>query len=155
VSEVGGLAVAWSPVDIKEVTRALRRLDPDLFLDKEYEPMGPRGPYVYLVVKHWIGSGAPPVPVLEWRDAYGPKPITLGIVEEVRRKEGAMDGAFKKVIEANALKKQKTEEASGEAFEDIARGGFHSVRGTKSVVLPRSQALRQSRDRARAQGKKV
>lgn len=155
VSEVGGLAVAFNPADKREVQRALQRLDRDLFLDQEVEPNGPRGAYVYFVVKHWIGSGAPPVPVLEWRDWRGPWPLSMGIVEQVKRREGALAGSFDRIIEANQKKRQQAVDATGDGVEEVARDGYRSARGTRSVNLPRSQSLRMARDKQRAKGRKV
>lgn len=155
VHDVGGLAVAYSPADEKSISLALRRLDPHLFLDKELEPIGPRGPYVYPVVKLWVGSEHPPIPVLEWRDRDGPWPLSMAIVDKVRHQEGSLDGAVKRVIAANERKRQSAIEETGASVEEIARGGYQSARGSRSVLLPRSQSLRQSRDRSRAKGRKV
>lgn len=155
VSDVGGLAVAWSQADTKTIERELRKLDPRLFLDPEYEPYGPRGAYVYMTVKYHVGSEYPPGLVLEWRDSAGPKPLSLGIVEQVKRQEGAMGTAFRRAMEANERKRQKAAESVGEAAFDIAYGGSKSAAGTKSVNLPRSQSLRMARDKRRARGEKI
>lgn len=66
-----------------------------------------------------------------------------------------MEGAFKSVLEANERKVQQAKDDTGAGVEEIAREGYKSARGTRSVVLPRGQSLRQSRDRARAKGHKV
>ena len=154
VSEVGGLAVAFNPADKREVQRALERLDKGLFLDQELEPIGPYGPYVYWVVKHWIGSGVAPVPVLEWRDDNGPWPLTMAIVEKVRRENRSWEEVFKHILEVNRAKQIAAVKETEDAVEAIAREGYYSARGTRSVNLPRSQSLRMARDRARARGEK-
>lgn len=154
VSDVGGLAVAFNAADKREVQRALDRLDRDLFLDQELSPIGPYGPYVYWVVKHWIGSGHEPVPVLEWRDENGPWPLTMAIVERVRRTDEKWETIFDRMMKQNEAKKQEAINAVGEGSFEIAREGYRSARGTKSVNLPRSQSLRMARDKARSRGEK-
>lgn len=152
VSDVGGLAVVFNPADEKQITQALRRLDDRLFLDPEVEPLGP---YVYMTVKYHLGSGHPPSTVLEWRNPDGsPKPLSMGIVEQVKRQEGAMATAFHDAMIANELKRQKAIQDVGEAAHDIAVR-VKSAAGTRSVNLPRSQSLRRSRDRQRARGENV
>lgn len=155
VSDVGGLAVMFSRADEETVTRALRRLDDRLFLDPEVETHGPHGPYVYMTVKYHLGSGHPPSTVLEWRDRDGPKPLSMGIVEQVKRQEGAMATAFHDAMAANEAKRRRTVEAVGEAAHDIAQAGARSATGARSVNLPRSVSLRQARDKRRARGEKV
>ena len=155
VSEVGGLAVAFNRADEESVSRALRRLDPGLFLDPEVETHGPRGPYVYLTVKYHLGSGARPSVVLEWRDQDGPKPLTMAIVEQVKKQEGAMSTAFNEAQLANAVKREQAIQAVGDGTYDIVMSGGKSAAGKKSVNLPRSQSLRMSRDRARARGERI
>jgi hypothetical protein len=149
------LAVCFNPTDEKTVARALRRLDDRLFLDPEVETHGPYGPYVYMTVKHHIGSGHPPICVLEWRDAHGPKPLSLALVEQVKRQEGRMATAVKEVIEANARKREEAIRAVGDGSYDVVMEGGKSAAGKRSVNLPRSQSLRMARDKARAKGYKV
>ncbi len=155
VSEVGGLAVAFNPSTEDAVARALRRLDPSLFLDPELEPYGPRGAYVYMTVKQHVGSGYPPIPVLEWRDSRGPWPLSMALVEKVRRREWAMVGAVEAVVRANKDRMEKASRDVGDAAFDIAMSDGPKATGKRSALLPRSQSLRQSRDRARAKGRNV
>lgn len=156
VSDIGGLAVMFNPADEKTVTRALSRLDDRLFLDPEVETVGPNAPYVYLTVKYHLGSGHPPSTVLEWRNPDGtPKPLSLALVEQVKRQEGAMATAFSEAMIANELKRQKAIQDVGEGAYEIARSGGKSAAGVKSVNLPRSQSLRMARDKQRARGEKI
>ena len=155
VSDVGGLAVCFNPADEKTVAGALRRLDDRLFLDPEVETHGPRGPYVYMTVKFHLGSGHPPSTVLEWRDANGPKPLSLSMVEQVKRQEGAMATAFTEAVVANERKRQEAIRAVGDGTYEVVMDGGASAAGKKSVNLPRSQSLRMARDRRRSQGEKV
>jgi len=155
VSEVGGMAVMFAPSSVDEISRALRRLDDRLFLDPEYEPLGPRGPYVYMTVKYHVGSEHTPGVVLEWRDHNGPKPLSMAIVEQVKRQEGAMATAYIEAMAANERKRQEAIRAVGDGAYEIGRSGGASAAGKKSVNLPRSQSLRMARDKARARGEKV
>lgn len=155
VSHVGGLAVMWSRQDTRTVEAALRRLDDRLFLDPEYEPHGPHGPYVFMTVKYHLGSGRPPSMVCEWRDSYGPKPLSLGLVEQVKRQEGVMASAFREALAANERIRQDAVKAVGDGAFDVVRDGGLSAAGKRSVNLPRSQSLRMARDKARARGEKV
>lgn len=154
-SDFGGLAVAFSPADERTIDKALKQLDPSLFLDKEYEPIGPQGPFVFFCVKNWVGSGHPPIPVLDWRTESGPKPLSHALVEQVKRQEGRMAQALREAEKANQKKRQDAIDAVGEYTEEIARAGYRSARGTKSVNLPRSQSLRQARDKQRSRGRNV
>ena len=154
VSEFGGLAAAYHTVTSEEVQRELQKLDRGLFLDPEIEFHGPYGKYLYWTVKHHIGSGQPPIPVLEWRDYNGPKPLTFAIVEAVKRREGGLEDAVRKVLAANEKKRQETEKQVGDDAYEVALDARKAT-GKTSAVLPRSQALRRSRDRQRARGNKV
>lgn len=145
----------FNPADQKTVETALRRLDDRLFLDPEVEPLGPHGPYVYMTVKYHLGSGRPPSVVLEWRDSHGPKPLSMGIVEQVKRQEGVMATAFRDAMAANEKKRAQAALEVGDAAYDIAHAGGKSAAGKRSVNLPRSQSLRMSRDKARGRGEKV
>lgn len=101
----------------KEIERELRKLDPDLFLDKEIDYRG--GP-VYYLVKHHIGSGHPPVAVLAWKENDGrPKPLTHGIVEAVKRQEGAMDGAMREALANIENRREKQREQSAATYEQL------------------------------------
>jgi hypothetical protein len=146
----------FNPADEETVSRALRRLDDRLFLDPEVETVGLRAPYVYITVKYHLGSGVRPSLVLEWRNPDGsPKPLSLALVEQVKRQEGVMATAFREAMIANELKKQQAVKDVGEAAYDIAFSGGQSAAGKKSVNLPRSQSLRMARDKRRALGEKV
>lgn len=145
----------FSPADEKVVAAALRRLDPQLFLDPEYEPLGPHGPYVFMTVKYHLGSERPPSLVCEWRDQNGPKPLSLGLVEQVKRQEGVMATAFREAMDANRRKREQALRDVGDAAYDIAMAGGLSAAGKRSVNLPRSQSLRMARDKRRARGEKV
>lgn len=79
-----GLVACYADADEKTIDRELKRLDPGLFLDRELD----HARRVVHVVKHHVGSGQPPVPVLVWADPGGvPLPPSMGIVDRVRAQE--------------------------------------------------------------------
>lgn len=152
VEEVGGLAVAFNAADEKAVDRELKRLDPNLFLDRELEPRGPEGPYVYYVVKEWIGDQHPPVPVLPWRDRNGPKPLTLAIVEHVKRFEKRDEKLLERIHRANREHDERIAEESSEGYDAITRDFHRASRngGHFSGPVHRSRGLYLARARARS-----
>lgn len=154
VDEVGGLAVAFNPVDQRQLEAELRKLDPRLFLDFEVSPRGPHGPFVYPVVKEWIGDQHPPVPVLVWKTEDGPKPLTLAIVEQVKRQERRDDKLVERVHAANDAHGQELDEDRDEQWDDTIREHERAARnfGHFSGPVPRSRALYLSRARRRASG---
>lgn len=154
VADVGGLAVAFHQATTQQIQRELAALDSALFLDPELEPNGPYGPYIYMVVKQHVGTAVPPVPVLEWRDRSGPWPLSMALVEHVKRREGRGDGALQAALLANDRIRARARETTGEQAFEVAQDAKKAA-GKQSAVLPRSQSLRRSRDRARARGKKV
>lgn len=149
--EVGGIAIPYPTADERQVQQALGRLDPGLFLDKEWEPNGPHGGYAYHLVKHRVGENlVVPIAGTEWRDNHGPKPLTMAIVERVKRNEGALDGAAKWAADHNRAKAEKTRQETSEQLDEIVRDFHrHGRTGNFSGPVHRSQALRIARDRAR------
>ena len=118
----------------QEIERELKRLDPNLFLDKEIDRRG--GP-VFYVVKHWIGSEHPPVTVLVWQEPDGtPRPLTHGLVEQVKRQEGAMDGAVKRMLERQAQKQERAREQSREDHAEINREHLPRIKAALDRTLP-------------------
>lgn len=154
VSEVGGLAVAYSAADKTQIERALKQLDPHLFLDPEVEPNGPHGPFVYMTVKHWVGSNVRPVCVLEWRDWGGPRPLTMAIVDRVKRREGAGHGAVEAAVEANRRKQQQAVEAAGEEAAERARSYARVAQDGHSAVFHRPTTPEGLASRRRAQARR-
>lgn len=126
--------VMYSDRGENDISRELRKLDPNLFLDKEIDYRG--GP-VYYVVKHHIGSGHPPVPVLAWKETDGrPKPLTHGIVEAVKRQEGAMDGALKDIARTQRERKEKQRERSAQTYHDLVAEHLPRVKAAADGTLP-------------------
>lgn len=149
--EVGGIAVPYPTADERDVQRALTALDRGLFLDKEWEPNGPHGGYVYHVVKHRVGENLVlPVAGTEWRDEDGPKPLTMAIVDRVRRNENALEGFAQEARRNHQRQRQRIAEQRSEGFDDVIRDFDRAGRGGGNfTIVPRSQGLRIARDRAR------
>lgn len=151
VEQVGGLAVAFNQADVRTIERELRRLDPNLFLDYELEPRGPRGPFVYPIVKEWVGEQHAPIPVLVWKDRTGPRPLSLAIVEQVKRQEKRDERLVQRVTKANADAERQRENDRDEAYDEISRAFQRAARngGHFSGPVHRSKALAVARRRAR------
>lgn len=149
--EVGGIAVPYPTVDERQVQRALTSLDRGLFLDKEWEPNGPRGGYAYYVVKHRVAERLVlPVAGTEWRDESGPRPLTMAIVDRVKRNENALEGFAEQARQQHEKRQQQIAEQRAEGFDDVIRDFDRAGRGGGNfTILPRSQGLRLARDRAR------
>lgn len=152
--EVGGIAIPFPTADERQVQAELRRLDPGLFLDKEWEPCGPRGGYAYHVVKHRVGENlVVPIGGTEWRDEHGPKPLSLAIVERVRRNENALEGAAKWAAERNQKLQDAARQDTSDRMDEVIRDFHkHGRTGNFSGPVHRSQALRVARSRARRKG---
>ena len=154
VAEFGGIAAAYNTATSKQIDRELQRLDRGLFLDPEIELHDPRGKYTYWTVKHHIGSNVPPLAVLEWRDGNGPWELSMAIIEAVKRREGGLERAVQKALEANKKKREATVKKVGDEAYEVALDADKAM-GKTGAVLHRGQGLRQARDRARERGKKV
>jgi hypothetical protein len=153
VERHGALAVVRSVAAPDEVQRALKRLDPALFVEQQ---IGFDQEPVWCVVCD-IGDAGPPVTIMEWRDPDGsPIPyVSLDLVDRVARME--RDGAR---LTASAIEKNQAIVEAGkrerrQQYLDMQADIMPSILGKRSVNLPRGQSLRMMRDKARARGDKV
>lgn len=141
-------------VDKKDdILRALRQIDPALFLEKQ---VGFDGVPVWCVVVD-VGSAQPPITLLEWRDGRG-EPIyelTSGLVERVARME--RDGAklAQSAIRKNQERTERRRAETRQAYIDMQEEMMPSILGRRSVNLRRGVHLRMARDRQRRQGRNV
>lgn len=152
--QVGSLAVIEETVDRKRIDAELRRFDPNLFLDAEIDT---RGRFVWAVMEH-LGSERPPHLVFEWRDERGePLPLSSGLIEQIRKiaaRRSRGVSVFDVVRDANEQRRSEATRASERAYEEITEDLLPRLGGRRSAALPRSQALRMSRDRRRGRGEK-
>jgi len=134
------------------IVRALRGIDRRLFLEKQ---LTFQNDLVWCVVCD-IGSGQPPVTLFEWRDPRGePLPLDSGIVERVQRMERDGERLAQRALDANARMVESQRRQSRDAYVEIARDMIPRIEDRRRPVFPRSQALRMSRDKRRAQGEKI
>lgn len=131
-----GLSVAWSATDQKRVQHEISRLDRALFLDPERDPETRQ---LYWTVKQHLGSGHRPHRVIVWRDAYGrPKPLNMGIVEELKRRE-RKDDPVKLIREAaadNEARRQKLRDEADETYGAMEREHRKRIRAAELDSLP-------------------
>lgn len=153
--EVGSLAVIENTPDRKRIEAELQKFDQNLFLDAEVDV---HRRFVWSVKEH-IGSEHPPHLLFEWRDERGePLPLSWGLIEEVRKMAWRKDhgiSVFDVVSQANEARRAELMRRSASEYEAIAEDIARMMNPLRSGVLPRSQALRMSRDKQRARGWKV
>lgn len=136
VERSDGLAVAYRETGQKQIERALKALDPDLFLNPDRDP---ETGLVYWTVAQWMGTGHRPHRVLIWRDPYGnPLPLSMGIVDEVRRRERREDPvkAFQSTLRDNEEHRAKLRETAAGAYDDVEREHRKRVRAAELDSLP-------------------
>lgn len=155
--DVGGLAVVEESVTKRQVDAELRKLSPpggypivfvELQLDLDQRP-------VWCACVQVAGDQEP-LTVLEWRDERGdPIDLTLGIVDRIKRMEGAgftlMDELRRKAAERRAYMDAEQRRRYREIGEEL----LPLIHGRKSHPLHRSVGLRMARDKQRARGEKV
>jgi hypothetical protein len=142
-----GLELVFDNTDERTVDRQLKQLDDRLFLDKERDRR--TGGLVY-VVKQWVGSECPPVPVLEWRDerTRAPAPLSTGIVYAVEsRKQFFGRDLVAESVAANDAAQEREEQRAAEEYNEIARDVLKA--STTTSAVHRSPHLRIARARAR------
>ena len=98
----------------KAVQNALRLVDPELFLDKLYDQ---EGQYVYYAVRYPC-PGTDPLTCVHWRTMDGPLPLSLDIVDVVRRNEGDIRESIREVTINNALKKERDKADRDAAYQE-------------------------------------
>lgn len=131
VEQHGSLAVAWNTTDERAVNRELQRLSSTLFLDPECDPdVG-----VYWTVKD--AKVTPPVCVLVWRADNGEAmPLTLGIVEQVKRQHGQMDGAVREMIDRERQRRDREHAAAADRLAEIREQHAARIRAAELDSLP-------------------
>lgn len=155
LEQVGGLAVAFQDESAAVVERELKRLDPNLELVLGHSPTGPHGPYDYWRVIERLGDRITPFPVLDWRDRAGPRPLTLAIVEHVKRQEKRDEKLLERIHRGNRELEERAARDRDEAYDAITRDFDRAARngGNFSGPVHRSRGLQLSRARARSRGR--
>jgi hypothetical protein len=149
----GALYVLHQDSDRRDLDRELKRIDDRLFFEKQVTFDNEE---VWCVCIG-IGGDQPPWTLLEWRDQRGqPIPYLEGeIITRIARMD--RDGArlSERVVEENANQLRARREWSRQQYEEIARDMIPRIYDRKRPVLHRSQALRMSRDKRRAEGENI
>lgn len=153
ISRYGALSVVEEAHPKDKVQAELQKLDDRLFLEKQITMANEE---VWCVVVN-VGLDQPPVTLMEWRDESGePIPyLTDRIVSRVAAMERDGHKLYAKVIQANADKVEIDRKIALYQYEELGRDMGPRIEGKIRPVLPRSQALRMSRDKMRARGRKV
>lgn len=146
------LDVVYESRDERQIHEELRRLDPQLFLVRQRDPHGRD----FYEVRFWVGSEHEPLCAVDWRlPDDTPKPLSSGIVYEVQRLMAAGPITVEAINRKNAELRERNERRAHEGYQEIAED-FERHRGIGNfMVVPRSQALRLSRDRIRRRGGKA
>ncbi len=97
----------------QQIDRELKKLDPDLFLDKEWF----EGSIFYLV-KYFIGSGQEPLIALAWPE------LSMSMVDALKAQEGDIREAITSAKLNNLARKETIRKDREKAQEEIARE-FH------------------------------
>jgi hypothetical protein len=149
VASESGLLIASEGADEHHVGALLRRHDPDLRLVPRWDQeRGCRCWYVY----RYNGPDKPSDVVCVWQTREGvPLPLSSNLLELVQLHDRNTIGKQGDPDVANAQLKASIAKRKADDAEAIIGDWEHA--GT--TVLPRSQALRMSRDKQRARGKKV
>ena len=139
--------------DKKAIDRELRKLDDRLFLDPEFDPDFDR---IVWTVKFHLGAGQPPMLISDWRDPDTRRPLELSwaLWSRIKAREHRDPYKLRDEIKAEneRTRELRAERQFGE-YEELARDMLPMMNGTRSALLPRSQALRIARDRERARGR--
>lgn len=149
----GALMIVEEAKPQNEILRALRQIDPRLFLERQ---LSLEGQAVWCVVCD-VGSDYPPLTVLEWRDSseHPIHELSSGIVERVARME--RDGATlaASVIKKNSDRIERKKLETQAHWADLGTEFEQRMSPGHSAVLPRGQYLRRSRDKRRARGERI
>lgn len=104
-----------------QIQRELQGLDRDLFLDKEIARLGEFSGAIMYCVKYNVGSGHPPLRVLDWHSAGVPLPLSPAIIDRVKMFEGDITDAIAEVKRNNEQKKLEVIHAFEETVDEIAQ----------------------------------
>lgn len=134
--------------DERAVSRALREYDDELRLVPQPTSTG-----LAYQVRRWRGGDKPSEFLFFWVDERGePKPLSMQLLELVKQHDRNTQSKRLDADAKNALKKAR-EDQHWEDEVAALRDDWMPTHGRP--VLPRSTSLRMSRDKQRAQGKKV
>jgi hypothetical protein len=150
VNRMGALAIVERPAAKHEINRLLRQYDPTLSVEQQ---MRRGGELVWCVIKDCGILGVRTV--YDYRDEDGtPIPmLSERIVDHFRRRENESLADLVARADAENARLVADRRARAQEGYETAASEMRKMVG-RSAVLPRSQALRMSRDKARARGEK-
>ena len=155
-TRAGPLVLAEASVEQEAFQRELRKLDARLFLERH---LLNDGRPVWTVQEHVgerAGGPSPYRTVCYWDDDHGdPLPLTWRLLDKVKQLEGGWETVMERMLETTEGKVAMSQAALRDDATEIAADVLPRMKDTRSAVLPRSQSLRMSRDRQRANGKVV
>ena len=133
-----------------EILRALKQIDDRLFLERQITIDGQA---VWCVVVD-VGSGEPPMTIIEWRDSDG-HPIhqlSSGIIDRVARMERDSGRLSATIVKKNAARLEAKKRDTNAHWADLGTEFEKRLSPGYSAVLHRSQSLRMARDKKRNRG---
>lgn len=145
----GALHVVEAAADSDVIQRALKQIDPRLFLERQVTLDGEA---VWCVLCSLDGD-QPPVVVFEWRDPEGrPIPhLSSGIVDRMAQMERDPHVLAARV----RAKNEEFARKRSERLTEELRGRAEEIRRSGKILLPRSPGLVAARRRQREQGHRV
>lgn len=144
-----GLVLARERSDSATLERQLKQIDRELAL-QAWPSLD--GPPTWKVVRY-CGPDRPPETICSWVTGEGdPLPLTEGILDMVRQLDRNTRSDYDDADARNEKFKAKLAKQT-ERDEEALIGDWRFPHGRP--VLPRSQSLRRSRDKRRAEGDKV
>jgi len=151
VEQYGGFTLVSHGPEKDTIDKALKRLDPELFLDPEFSPTSG----VFWTVKYSRGDQYPLL-VTDWREADGsPRELGWAIVDDLKRKEGLGWTVAAEVVRANKLLEERHTRDAEAGYFEVAGDMLPRVLRPRKTLPPRGVALRMSRDKQRNRGENV
>lgn len=116
----------------KQIDRALKQLDPLLFLDKRYSVFSG----LYYCVCTPMEDGSEPWVVLDWRVGIHPRELSMDIVMAVAANEGDMSDAINQATANNAARKELMRQERLSKQDEAISDWQSSKPGKVGVVVP-------------------
>jgi hypothetical protein len=150
-----GLSVVYGRSDWRSVRTALKRLDPNLTLTREYD-------HAYRAVVWTVNYtvGGSELYSFQWRDPPGsgtgpPLPLSHALVEYVKRQEGRGPELLREARERNRMQQETVKRDHDQQMDELAKDHARTASEVFSACFPRGQWLRAARGRERARGRNV
>lgn len=122
----------WVELQQRLVRRALKSVDPALYLDEEWSSLG----FPYWSVKHSIGEDTDPLTAVHWVAGGKPLPLSLSIVDKLRRQEGDISEAIKSATANNIARKEASRQERIREQEDLIQE-YHKWDKRGFVKIPK------------------